>query len=349
MDGIYLKGNAYIQTLNGNINLWAANEVIVTGGRRQWANGIDRRWEHQRDDALRRCEHRRQSDSTISQAHLISTPFNHWFWRYCTVCTVPTSAASARRPEAMSPLPPAAMSPVIFPSNADNSGQSDGGTGAFGPQPGNVTITAGGNVSGHYVVANGTGAITAGQDVGSDRLQNVALSLVKGVGDAVAPAQCGETSIFRKCGIPTGCSIQPARLLVAFTSLITIRSPPVLDGGRRGLFDRGICREPAMRSAREPTICQSFCPHRCASAPVRAGSPREYISCCFPRRTANLQITTTDGGDFNSGAAAGLTYDPADVRQRPDPLVAKLHFGTRFSAAPIMATPQSNWATPIRW
>ena len=31
-DGIYLNGNAYIQTQNGNINLWAANEVLVNTG-----------------------------------------------------------------------------------------------------------------------------------------------------------------------------------------------------------------------------------------------------------------------------------------------------------------------------
>src|ERR1039458_2191247 len=31
-DGIYLQGNSYIQALNGNINLWAANEVIVNPG-----------------------------------------------------------------------------------------------------------------------------------------------------------------------------------------------------------------------------------------------------------------------------------------------------------------------------
>ncbi len=31
-DGIYLNGNSYIQTLNGNINLWAANEVIINPG-----------------------------------------------------------------------------------------------------------------------------------------------------------------------------------------------------------------------------------------------------------------------------------------------------------------------------
>ena len=51
--------------------------------------------------------------------------------------------------------------------NDYNSAQYDGGTGAFGSQPGNVTITAGGNVSGHYVLANGVGTITAGGNIGA--------------------------------------------------------------------------------------------------------------------------------------------------------------------------------------
>ena len=34
--------------------------------------------------------------------------------------------------------------------------QTDAGTGCFGSAPGNVTLTAGRNVTGHYVVADGT-------------------------------------------------------------------------------------------------------------------------------------------------------------------------------------------------
>ncbi len=63
---------------------------------------------------------------------------------------------------------------------------SDAGAGAFGSQPGNVRINAGGSVYGHYVVVNGTGNITAGQDIGN-AMQNVALSLVKGVWNLDAP------------------------------------------------------------------------------------------------------------------------------------------------------------------
>src|SRR5262249_55701513 len=32
LDGIYLDGNSAIQTLNGDISLWAANEVIINPG-----------------------------------------------------------------------------------------------------------------------------------------------------------------------------------------------------------------------------------------------------------------------------------------------------------------------------
>ena len=64
-----------------------------------------------------------------------------------------------------------------LPSGTHVSG--DAGTGAFGSTPGNVTITAGRNVTGHYVVANGTGSITAGNNAGTASAQ-LALSLIRG-------------------------------------------------------------------------------------------------------------------------------------------------------------------------
>jgi filamentous hemagglutinin family protein len=61
-------------------------------------------------------------------------------------------------------------------SGGNDAGLYDAGSGAFGPQPGNVTLAAGRNVEGHFVVANGTGAITAGNDAG-DSSAELALSL----------------------------------------------------------------------------------------------------------------------------------------------------------------------------
>jgi len=51
------------------------------------------------------------------------------------------------------------------------SGKSDfstAGSGAYGTQAGNVSIVAGGNVTGHYLVANGVGTITAGVQMDAD-------------------------------------------------------------------------------------------------------------------------------------------------------------------------------------
>ncbi len=56
---------------------------------------------------------------------------------------------------------------------------TDGGSGAFGAAPGNVTVTAAGSVYGHFVLRNGSGSITAGTSAGEPNRQ-LALSLVKG-------------------------------------------------------------------------------------------------------------------------------------------------------------------------
>jgi filamentous hemagglutinin family protein len=64
------------------------------------------------------------------------------------------------------------------PNNAD---YLTAGSGAYGSQPGNVTIVAGGDVKGHYLVANGTGSIFAGGSAGADLSNNgLALSLING-------------------------------------------------------------------------------------------------------------------------------------------------------------------------
>ena len=54
----------------------------------------------------------------------------------------------------------------LLPQGSEST-PTDAGSGAFGPEPGNVTLTAGRNVVGHYVVANGTGIIKAGVNAGT--------------------------------------------------------------------------------------------------------------------------------------------------------------------------------------
>jgi len=86
-----------------------------------------------------------------------------------------------------------------LPSGTSAQANSDGGTGAFGSAPGNVTITAGRNVTGHYVVANGTGIITAGNNAGTSSAQ-LALSLIGGGWNVNA----GQSIILQEVRNPNG-------------------------------------------------------------------------------------------------------------------------------------------------
>jgi filamentous hemagglutinin family protein len=88
-----------------------------------------------------------------------------------------------------------------LPSNGDTKTRAtDAGSGAFGPEPGNVTLNAGGNITGHYVLCNGVGIINAGVQVQDGQVTvvnsqadagtaqaNLALSLVKGGWTVNAP------------------------------------------------------------------------------------------------------------------------------------------------------------------
>jgi len=182
-DGIYLNGNAYVSTANGNINLWAANEVQIATGTIDPVgnNGI----------------------RTLTGGNVTVTA------GYGNVNTGANAQGYAYKKTA----PYTTVSPVLggistvaggnvtinaggdvtsfLPGGAASDG--DGGTGAFGPEPGNVTVNAGGNVYGHYVLANGVGTISAGNSIGIPSGTSVAgteefaLSLVDGTWSVNAP------------------------------------------------------------------------------------------------------------------------------------------------------------------
>ncbi|HKW31248.1 MAG TPA: hypothetical protein VJT54_18130, partial [Verrucomicrobiae bacterium] len=167
-DGIYLNGSAYLQTANGDINLYAANEVIVNGG------------------AIR----------TVGGGNIdVTTEFGNVNSGINTAGYDYSPTAPYYRPDLnLGGISTAAGGNVTITAGGDINSISattvaagDPGTGAFSPTaPGNVTITAGGSVYGHFVEADGTGTISAGQNIGT-ALQNVALSLVNGGWNLNAP------------------------------------------------------------------------------------------------------------------------------------------------------------------
>jgi filamentous hemagglutinin family protein len=186
-DGIYLQGNSYIQTLNGNISLWAANEVIVNPGPPYLGNTgpVGNNGIRTRNGG---------SINVTAEFGDVNTGgnFNGYLFNQTTAPYYRVSpnlgGISTAAGGDVTITAGGNVSSFLPVQNNYNQAQYDGGTGAFGPQPGNVTITAGGDVSGHYVLADGVGTISAGGDIGAASASGgFALSLIKGSWNVSAP------------------------------------------------------------------------------------------------------------------------------------------------------------------
>ena len=190
--GVYLKGNSYIQTQNGDINVSAVNEVQIAVAPPSPAS----------PDVLGNNGIRTIGDGTRGGNISVTTTYGDVNTGgnpqgYLYQSTAPYYTAS---PD-VGGISTAAGGNVtinaggnVFSFLPGTGGYSaletaeDGGTGAFGPEPGNVSITAGGSIFGHYVLANGTGTITAQTgDAGSLTGNPFALSLIAGTWNVNAP------------------------------------------------------------------------------------------------------------------------------------------------------------------
>lgn len=159
---IHLDGNSYIQTRNGSINLWAGNEVIVNSGAiRTVAGG--------------------SINVTARDGDVNAGTSDEGYSQYRN--RPPYYLVSAN----LGGISTAAGGDVTINAGRDvwanlPQDSSESGVGAFGPQAGNVSVTAGGSIYGHYLVANGFGTLTAGHNAGGpgEDVPNIALSLIKG-------------------------------------------------------------------------------------------------------------------------------------------------------------------------
>jgi filamentous hemagglutinin family protein len=182
-DGIYLNGSSYIQTQDGNITLFAPNEVIVNSGAIRTLNG--------------------GSISVTTEYGNVNTGNNVNGYIFGGSTTPPHYTVNS---ENLGGISTAAGGNVTITAGGDVisylpvqsdyvDAQYDGGAGAFGS--GNVTITAGRNVYGHYVLADGVGTITAGGNIGAPvsimandptkAFEGFALSLIRGNWSVHAP------------------------------------------------------------------------------------------------------------------------------------------------------------------
>lgn len=186
-DGVYLNGGAYLQTGNGNITVSAANEVIIqdadidangnilvpSGAIRTIAGG----------NISVTAQHGDVNSGDDFQGYTFGLTIAPYYdVNAANLGGISTAAGGNVTISAGGDV----ISYLPTQNDYNNSdSRFDGGSGAFGPEAGNVTITAGGNVYGNYVLANGTGTIIAGGNAGlpvslTDEDADFALSLVKG-------------------------------------------------------------------------------------------------------------------------------------------------------------------------
>lgn len=191
-DGIYLYGgspqqfnSAYIQSQNGNINLWAANEIQVgwsgtanlpgqvnlgSGGITTTAGGSI--------NVTTLYGDVNSGSNPAGYIYSAAAPYDRVDPQLGGISTAAGGDVTI-----------AAGQNVIsyLPSGSTSTAAADAGSGAFGSEAGNVTVTAGASIYGHYVLADGVGTITAGQNVGAANGNPFALSLTSGGWTVNAP------------------------------------------------------------------------------------------------------------------------------------------------------------------
>jgi len=191
-DGIYLEGTAYLQTQNGNISLSAANEVqvgwsgLISGGANSGTGSVTTK---AGGNISVTAEYGDVNTGGNYNGYIFNSPSLHVTQPY----SVSTSLGGISTADGGDVAISAGNNVTSFlPLGQSSTALFDGGSGAFGPNPGNVTVTAGKNVYGHYVVADGTGKVSAGANVGvpvTDKIQTdgFALSLIDGSWSVKAP------------------------------------------------------------------------------------------------------------------------------------------------------------------
>lgn len=318
-DGIYLEASgtaqSYILGLNGNINLRAANEVQVG-----WVNYAGSGVETPSPGSVN------PGASSVSTAqggsinvttlygdvNTGSDPngFNYSATGYSVPDNVSTLLGGIST-AAGGNVNINAGGNVISYIPASGSGlpagsviAQDGGTGAFGSQAGNVTITAGDNVYGHFVLANGVGTITAGQNIGLAANADFALSLISGGWSVNAPNGSiylqevrNPNGVFNDSG-PHGRSGNPAKYLFNY-------SPDAyVDLTANGVYltDLNLPRYSAA------DIAGVLYPPILAINAGSGGVTLEGPVTLFPSADQNLDITTTDGGSLTYNGSTALPF-----------------------------------------
>ncbi|MGA2748822.1 MAG: immunoglobulin domain-containing protein [Verrucomicrobiota bacterium] len=314
---ITLEGSASLASDNGPISLLAGNSVAVGTGFVHTTGGGGINVTTELGDV-------NSGTSTSGFNYLTTAP-------YCTPS--PTLGGISTAAGGDVNITAAGNATSYFPIGTGASG--DAGTGAFGSQPGNVTIQAGASVFGHFVVVNGTGTITAGQgDIGNSS-QNVALSLVAGSWSLNAPN--GDVYL-QEVRNPNGVFNTTGRPNSGGNHLFNYDpNASVFLAAGDGVYLTGFNRPRTSDAVNLPVLLP---PTLNITAGV-GGVNLENNATLFPSPDGDLQLTTTNGGAFagvGSGSATLLMSDSAQTHwfvasSGPQPFSASDH-----AAVPVELT-----------
>jgi filamentous hemagglutinin family protein len=197
--------------------------------------------------------------------------------------------------------------------------QTDAGSGAFGSQPGNVTVAAGRFVAGHFVVRNGTGSINAGRDAG---FAGVPIGTRPPTGE---PAYPSSRRLLDLSLVNGGWTVQAGNDIL----LNEVRNPNGifnnfgLDGSpAKHLFDYAADAYVVLQAANAvhlegtalPRYAETFegniPPIYPGTLEITAGNGGVTLGndvVLFPSPTGNLKITTTGGGSLIGTKLGGLS------------------------------------------
>ncbi len=203
---------------------------------------------------------------------------------------------------------------------------TDAGSGAFGP--GNVTLVAGRNVTGHYIVANGAGAIYAGvkmvNGVPVDADGNPVTDGKSYVLDSASTGSAGIVGNDLALSLIIGSwNVQAANNIV----LQEVRNPSgVFDESSSHLFDYAADASVTLNAGNSVQLLGDNVPRNSDESPsvpiiyppildITAGAGGVVLGAdviLFPSAQGSLSITTTGGGSFESLAYVNYLADYAN-------------------------------------
>jgi hypothetical protein len=318
-DGIYLNGAGFLTAQNGNITLLAANEVQLG-----WTGA---------SAGLGQINSGTGSVTTSAGGNVsvtatlgdINTGSGAGGYLFNNSATAPyNSVASAQALGGISTgaggnvtIDAAAGNVVSLPETAIISASNpsvtgDPGSGAFGATAGNVSVTAGGNIYGHYVLTDGTGTITAGQNAGGAAPnENLALSVVNGNwtvdavnGSIYLDEVRNPNAAFNNTFVTHGRTSQPSAGNQLFT--YGAQDSVELDALSGGVFFVEATLPRLVTTAVMPAI---FPP----SLTVNAGAGGIEMSgdvILFPSQYGDLTVNTFNGGSLVNDPSSTRTTTP---------------------------------------